>query len=333
MGFGWNTRNAEQVQYQNGQHYDFNKIAERYKQISPLRGKRGHLNIRPHGERNRSWERVVKVSDNEYYLTNEAYAYWDRDIDANKDRNKEHGRAITFKLDGDTEYVTIHTPRQYWGEEMSKPFLERKYRGSYAFVAPSTLYFYDYNLPTGMSINKWGTKPYVTLMDHNTLKWKSYSLANGDVTVSRKVGEKNFVPVIVHKEFIRRLDREKTKELRKQAESFLNYVVAIAPLIERKYVYGNVLGGYTKDLITWEDIISLKDDEVPELWFELAEKYKHKADVRKWNYQTRSYIDKVATKKEYSRVIYNDVYQLAKPFKEAEVELGVPFRNNKYQSW
>ena len=70
MGFGYGTRSAEDLQRDNRQIYSFAKIKERYEQTIPLRGKRAKLNIRPHGQRDRSWERIVKVNENEYYLTN-----------------------------------------------------------------------------------------------------------------------------------------------------------------------------------------------------------------------------------------------------------------------
>lgn len=338
-GWNYNTRSAEQVQRDNGQNYDFNKIAKWYADTVPLRGKRAHLDVRPHGERNRSWERIVKVSDNEYFLTNTAYRYWDRtNVQGYAERNKELGRAITYKLDGDTEYVTVHAPRRYWGDDMNKPFLERQLMGSYAFIAPSTYYFYDNNLPSGVSITKWGTKPYICLLDQDAMKYKSYSLGEGDIVLARKVGEKQFSPIVVHKEFKRRLDREKTKALREKIKPLLSYVMIMSPLVERHDTFGNVLElicttGEGDGKLSWEDIIEPKGEDVPEAWLELTRRYKSKVDRRTWNYSAQTYDIKLGSEEAYRRIIYNDVYKIAKPIKEIEVELGEPFKNNKYHSW
>lgn len=53
MGYGWNTRDGETVQRHNGQAYTFDKIAQRYESIVPLRGKRKALDI----------DRMVSVID------------------------------------------------------------------------------------------------------------------------------------------------------------------------------------------------------------------------------------------------------------------------------
>jgi len=67
MSYGnWNARSPYAVQQYNGKPTDFAKAVERYESIKPLIGKRKSLDVRPLGERDRAWERIVKVSDTEY---------------------------------------------------------------------------------------------------------------------------------------------------------------------------------------------------------------------------------------------------------------------------
>ena len=112
MGYGWNTRSSQAVQMQSRHYFTFESIAKHYESITPLRGKRKDKNIRPVGERNRDWERVVKVNDNEYYLTCTAYGYEDNQR-LRGETPREDMRVMTFKRDEITETITLHRP--HWG--------------------------------------------------------------------------------------------------------------------------------------------------------------------------------------------------------------------------
>ena len=350
MGFGWNTRSAEDVQRHNQQAYDFNRIKQAYESIKPLRGKRSSLNIRPHGERNRSHERIVKVSDTEYFLTNTAYAYWENRKDP--ERNLEHNRAITFSMVGDIEYLTVHTPRQYWGDNTKVPFAERKILDRSAFVAPSNYYFYAYNLPQGVYMTKFGSKAYLEVRSEDGKVGKCYTLMQGDVVLTRKQGENFFRPLVVHRETKRSIDRKQTKTIRQELEPFVNYVTVMLPLMELKnvsYAYRNPfslskMGKWGsnskpeedyKDVVnkSWSELVSMKGDELPEYWFNMAQSYKSRMTPQRYNWKTKQYEDVPINPQRVKDAIYNDVYRQAKPFKTEDVELGKAFRNNKYHSW
>ena len=350
MGYGWNTRSAEDVQRYNRSNYDFNKIKEAYDNTIPLRGKRKHLDIRPHGERNRTWERVVKVSDNEYYLTNTAYSYWDRQ-EVEPERNREHNRVMTFKMVGDVEYLTVHTPRKYWGHNTKLPFAERKELDTGGFIAPSSFYFYYYNLPKHLYMTKFGSKAYIQVHDENN-KVSHYTLMQGDVVLTRKQGEEYFKPLVVHCETKLSIDRQQTKVIRKELEPFVNYVSVMAPLIEKnhnlmysfRYPFNlknyNEAGsaeweGNWKNIIgkTWKELVSMKGDELPDYWYDMAQSYRSRLTTQIYNWDTRSYENVPINAKKIARLIYDDVYRQAKPFSIEEVELGKPFKNNKYHSW
>ena len=238
MGYGWNTRSAEDVQHHNGRAYTFDKIAKRYEEIVPLRGKRKAQDIRPHGERRRDWERIVKVNDNEYYLTNNAYNYYEK-----------HGytvsRAITFKRDDvGNETITVHIPRQYWGDDRER--LTPKQLG-----LPSWFFFYNFNLPDGLGMNSYYNKNYLSVKHGSSPNEVAfYALSKGDVTVTRQVGDKYFKPLVVHREFKRSLDRTKTKAIRAELEGFKDYLQIMLPLAEanRHSMYSTPLYWASKDM-------------------------------------------------------------------------------------
>lgn len=347
MGFGWNTRSAEDVQRYNQQAYDFNKIKQAYESIKPLRGKRSSLNIHPHGERNRSHERIVKVSDTEYFLTNTAYAHWENRKDP--ERNLEHNRAITFSMVGDIEYLTVHTPRQYWGDNTKVPFAERKILYRSAFVAPSNYYFYAYNLPQGVYMTKFGSKAYLEVRSEDGKVGKCYTLMQGDVVLTRKQGENFFRPLVVHRETKRNIDRKQTKTIRQELEPFVNYVTVMLPLMELKNVHWAYKNPFNlnkieptedhphewKDVVgkSWAELVSMKGDELPEYWFNMAQSYKSRMKTQRYNWETRQYEDVPINLQHVKNAVYDDVYRQAKPFKTEDVELGKAFKNNKYHSW
>jgi hypothetical protein len=338
MSFGGYGRNPEEVQRHNGQHYDFKKIAERYETTVPLRGKRKAMNIRPHGERNRDWERIVKVSDNEYYLTNNAYRYYDK-------YGYSPCRAITFKRNDDgTEVLIVHTPRKYWGDkpEDREIFLLKQ------IGVPSTYYFYSCNLPHGMSMYKYYSKNYLAVKhSHTGDDIGYYTLDKGDVHLTRQVGDEHFKPLIVHREVHRSLDRNKTKAIRQELSSFAEYVRVMTPLIpsDRQQCYSSPLyyaqckdkenqyavGSLGEKCIGkgWRGVFTGEDNE---LWFNLVQYYKHMQSRNVWNPVTHGYDELSCDPKSIIRAVTNQVYQHEKPLHEEPVELGVR-TFDKYRNW
>ena len=130
MSYWHNIRSPSDVQQQNGKELDFAKAKALYESVHPIRGVRLKHDIRPIGERNRTNERIVKVCDTEYFLTN-GYHY----------PNTDSPRSMTFRLNGDMEYLTIHTPHWITGSG------ERK-NSTRPLSSSSDFYFYHYNLQT-----------------------------------------------------------------------------------------------------------------------------------------------------------------------------------------
>ena len=337
MGYGWNTRSAEDVQHHNGRAYTFDKIAKRYEEVVPLRGKRKAQDIRPHGERRRDWERVVKVNDNEYYLTNNAYNYYEK-----------HGytvsRAITFKRDDvGNETITVHIPRQYWGDDRER--LTPKQLG-----LPSWFFFYNFNLPDGLGMNSYYNKNYLYVKNSDANDdYSYYALIKGDVTVTRQVGDKYYKPLVVHREFKRSLDRKKTKAIRAELEGFKDYLQVMLPLAEanRHSMYSTPLFWANKDVASKSDTYisggiaeecfgkgwrGLFTGEPNELTFKLVQYYKYQCARRQWNPETREYDDLPVSPDVVMKNIYRHVYELEKPLREEPVELGVR-TNDAYKNW
>jgi hypothetical protein len=337
MSFGGYGRSPEQVQRDNGQRYDFKKIAERYETTVPLRGKRKAENIRPHGERNRDWERIIKVSDQEYYLTNNAYRW-----------REQHGhsfnRAITFKRDDEgNETVIVHTPRAYWGDEESRKRLMPRQLG-----VPSTFFFYNCNLPDSVGMYKYHSKNYLYVKNSNKGDDISYYiLEKGDVTLTKQVGDEFFKPLIVHREVHRSLDRSKTKAIRQELAPFIEYARVMMPLAEadRQSMYtspvfwahkestsGLYMSGEIVEECLGKGWRGLFAGEPTELWFKLIQYYKYKCERNKWNPETRAYEPVELTIQRVASYIANEVYREEKPLHEEPVELGVR-TFDKYRTW
>ena len=339
MSFGGYGRSPEQVQRDNGERYDFKKIAERYENIVPLRGKRKAENIRPHGERSRDWERIIKVSDQEYYLTNMAYRWREQD-------GHPFNRAITFKRDDDgNETVIVHTPRAYWGDEESRKKLIPRQLG-----VPSTFFFYGCNLPEGMGMYKYHSKNYLMVKaeeGHSESCWRFYTLEKGDVVFTRGAFEKFFRPLVVHREVHRSLDRSKTKAIRQELSSFAEYMRVMMPMVEadRMRMYSTPVfwahqkdteGLYMSGEIAQECLgkgwRGLFAGEPNELSFKLVQYYKYKCQRSKWNAEARAYEPLELTPQAIATYIANEVYRYEKPFREEPVELG-KLTNDKYRTW
>lgn len=336
MGYGWNTRSPEEVQRRSGRSFTFHSLKERYEQTPPLRGKRKHLDIRPIYQRDRAWERMVKVNDWEYYITFNAYAY----MDNNPDYKFQHQRAVTFKYNEDTETETIIVHNQ-----------ERNHIG-----LPSIFYFYHHNLPEGLFMHKHHSKVYLGVNNAMGDGEAGYYSLKDDVVVTRMKGQKDFKPLVVHREYHRTLDKAKTKQLRKELEPFLDYMRVMAPLVEGKYQgfhYGSPLSPAYESIDPnsynfsdavrqvankpWRELVGGHlAENPPEVWFTLAQHYKNRNTRTNW---VRLDVEPVQYRQEQvfsfeslRKDIYRDIYQREKAYIETPVELGkVCF--DKYRNW
>ena len=296
MGYGYGTRSPYEVQRHNGGRYTFDTIKARYEAVKPLRGQRKELNIRPLGERRRDWEQVFMVNENEYYISYDAYSSRD---------NQAHNRAITWFKRDDFEIITIHTPRAIW----NKP--DEQHLRPYVLSSPSVFYFYDCNLPKGLFMENYKSCKYVGVMQDD-VPHQFFTAEKGDITFQRKVSDKYWKPVVIHREFKHSLDRSKTKVLRESVKPFLEYFNVVAPLIEKgQYFYGNALEDFGAS------VFNKVGDDIPDNWFKIAERYK---------YRNHWY------KSDIKEIVIKDIYRVAKPLNKEPVPLGTPVRD-RYRNW
>jgi predicted GTPase len=153
--------------------------------------------------------------------------------------------------------------------------------------------------------------------------------------------------LFVYREKHRSLDRKKTKALRSELSSFMEYVRVMLPLVtkDRQGWYGmtplslkNVEAApYDNDLKkqccgkTWRELVSAKA-EVPEYWYQLVQYYKAKCKRDSWNQEKRSYDEIEATPQAVMNYVAREVYRQELPFHEEEVELGKR-THDAYRNW
>jgi len=320
MSYGnWNNRTPYEVQRDNGGRFTFATIKERYENTKPINSKqRKHLDVRPLAERDRSHERIVKVNDNEFYLTYDAWRWSEI-----HQPDRQHTRAISFHQVGDMETVVVHTPRTNWKEE--------KHLYPRAFSSSSTYYFYEFNLPYGLNMEKHNSAKYVRL-DTET-GYQHYTIEKGDITFTRKFGAKYWKPMVVHREMTHKIDRSKSKEWRNTVKPLLEYLNVMVDMVEPQYIgwWENVLASATKELTNKDEVFKQVDGEAHESWFKMAEYYKKRIETSDWSkpYGERTSIYDKSKLKHY---LYKDLYKLVKPLQATEVPLGTMCKD-RYKSW
>ena len=253
------------VQQNQGQRFDFERVAKRYENTIPLRGKRKEQNIRPIYRRDRAYERMVKVSDTEYYITFDAYQH-----------RTNHNKAITWSLNNGIETMTIHTPKKVWGQSPSLDLNPR------ALSSSSTFWFYNFNLPADFGMANHRASKYVRYDN------KFYTIELGDITFQRKVGENHWLPLVVHREFKHTIDRTQTKQLRESIKPFMDYFDLMNNIVDGigRWDYGNpiykAVVGDSDRLIRKEEAIALfkpaQDGSVPDGW--LRKRLNHSHSIR-----------------------------------------------------
>lgn len=323
MGYYYNTRSPYDVQYDQGLRGGFEVVKKKYEDTKPLRGVRAKLDIRPIKQRDRTWERIIKVSDNEYYITNNAYTYHDRNKLSGQEY-REHNRCITYKLEGEQETIIVHAPRKTWGNaktETGEFPIDR-----HGLSAPSNMYFYHFNLPAGLNIQNIKSDKFLQVEHEGGAKY--YTMTQGDITLTRKLTEKYWTPLVVHRIIKRVIDRKKSKAAREQAKPLLDYLKIMLPLVEHKWHYGNLLLKCAEEVkLPLSEVLAPQGDEVPAHWYNLAQGYK--AQSRRWDYGNNGH-EYSETRLEHN--VLKDLYMLTKPFKTIEVPLG-EIAHDRYKNW
>lgn len=315
MGYYRHSSSPYDVQANQGGRFTFDTVKKQYQETKPIQGKRKDQNIRPIKRRDRAWERIIEVNDNEYYVSFDCYQH-----------RTKHNRAITWKLSEGMEYMTIHTPRRTWSGTNDELYPR-------TFSSSSVFWFYDFNLPHEFSMANHYANKYVRYND------QFYSVELGDITFQRKHGGGvgDWQPLVVHREFKHHLDRTKTKELREVIKPFVAYFDVMNGMVEDKYNWGNpivkaIVGeeGYGREVVKPEAVLTLfkpTDDGVPDTWLTMVERYKRK--IIKYDYRDRQ---STYERHKLEKEICKDLFYLMKPCKAIEVPLGKVVID-KYKSW
>jgi hypothetical protein len=297
------------VQSAQGGRFTFETVKDRYEKTIPLRGKRKEQNIRPINRRDRAYERIVKVSDTEYYVTFDAYTW-----------RTAHNKAITWSLNNGMEFMTIHTPRKTWGnpsqaEWNTLPVYPR------TFSSASVFWFYDFNLPQGFNIANYYVNKYLKYND------KYYTIEKGDIVFQRKVGSNEWQPLVLHREFKHHIDRAQAKELKQTIKPFLDYFNIMVDVVEGKYEYGNyitrAINPEKPQEVTPQQVWDAfkPSDTVPDSWLLMTEAYKRQVTYSK-RLDDGSWSETKIWKDDLPKAMLNHLYQSVKPFKQIEVPLG-----------
>jgi hypothetical protein len=311
MAYYGQTNTPYDVQANQGGKFDFASVKQRYQEVKPLIGKRKAENIRPIKRRDRYWEQVFEVNENEYYVSFDAYKF--RTI---------HNKAISWSLNDGMETMTIHTPKKMWGTTPSLELCPR------LFSASSTFWFYEFNLPHQFSMVNHRASKYVRY------DGKYYSLELGDVVFQRKVGSNNWLPLVVHREFKHTIDRKQTKELRETIEPFMAYYDIMHDIVDSKWEWGNAIARALNDgelgAVKPQEALALfkpNGDDVPNEWLSLVERYKHRLTA--YTYQDRKGIHQ---RHKLAKTVCKDLFEIVKPCKTTEVPIGT-LTHDRYKGW
>lgn len=312
MGYYRQSCSPYDVQANQGGRFTFDTVKERYENTVPIRGKRKAENIRPICRRDRAWERIIKVSDDEYYVSFDCYS-----------PRQKHNRAITWKVSEDMEWITIHTPKKVWNSADGTELNPRE------FSTSSTYWFYDFNMPPEFSMANYRTNKYVRYND------KYYTIEKGDIVFQRKRGGSptDWQPLVVHREFKHTLDRKKVKELREKLKPFMDYYNVMSDIVETRWEYGNLISRAIHKgehgTVYVEQVLDLfkPTDNPPDEWLRMTEIIKHK--TYRWGYNPkREWFEKSVAIK----YLEKDLFQIVKPCKGEAVELG-KLCNDRYKRW
>jgi hypothetical protein len=86
----------------------FDEVVKHYNETKPIRGARLSENLRPIGARRYWWNRIIKVSDTKYALSDGAYIWWMRQ-GANTDLITEQTAPVLWERREDGDYITLRS--------------------------------------------------------------------------------------------------------------------------------------------------------------------------------------------------------------------------------
>lgn len=233
----------------------FDEVAKKYNETKPIRGRKE--DVRPIAERRYAWNRIIKLSDNKYALSDGYWAWWEDGLVT------EQTAPIVWERKEDGDYITVRS---------------HKHGGS----AVSRYQFINTYLPAGMSFS-WGQSGKHFVHDHK--KVTQYYLpkfkANIDYTTKTVVmlEDNKLVFKQTPEEMVRvgelvpmktrRLDKDLDKEYDKKLRAMWEWMQVVLPILgetmyESKTTYADSFGGsywYWTKRTTPEEVREILNDE------------------------------------------------------------------------
>jgi hypothetical protein len=231
----------------------FDEVAKRYNEIKPIRGRKE--DTRPLNERRYAWNRIIKVDDNKYILSDGHYTWWGQDT-------LETVSPIVWERKEDGDYMTIRN-------NMNDSSAVSRYQ------------FISHYLPLGMSFDWYNIsgKHFVKYKDqtHYLPKYKGTFDYNAKVLTIEK--DNKLVFKHVDGEFIRanelqpmktrRLDKDLDKEYNKKLMAMWEWMQIVLPVLgdtmyEGRTTYADSFGGsywYWTKRTTPEEVREILNDE------------------------------------------------------------------------
>ncbi len=231
----------------------FDEVAKRYSEIKPIRGRKE--DTRPLNERRYAWNRIIKVDDNKYILSDGHYTWWGQDM-------LENVSPIIWERKEDGDYITIRN-------NMNDSSAVSRYQ----FIS-------DY-LPLGMSFDWYNVpgKHFVKYKDqeHYLPKYKGkFDYNNKTLTIEKdnklvfKHVDGGFIRVNELQPIkTRRLDKDLDKEYSKKLIAMWEWMQVVLPILgetmyESRTTYADSFGGsywYWTKRTTPEEIREILNDE------------------------------------------------------------------------
>ena len=218
----------------------FDGVVNVYNSITPLRGKRKPWDIRPLGKRSMWWERIVKVDDNTYLLSDGWGSYTHGEF--TEEKNAEGHRMLmdvapimwTRKVDGD--YIRIRT--SFGGNAISR------YRFLTTYTPrPGMRYSYNQH---GVHWVETGGSRY--LLPKSRRQWREQVNTTDNYLEFKVVGDKFELVSEAHKKSVPVVNRELTKEYNPKIKELWEWTRTIMPVFgdqlhEEMHKQVNVLAG------------------------------------------------------------------------------------------
>jgi hypothetical protein len=225
----------------------FDAVAQAYNEVKPIRGARASEDLRPLAERRYWWNRILKISDTKYILSDgncQWYGSWGGGI-------WEQVAPIVWERKEDGDYITVrnhmNSNTAVSRYEFLKSFLPRgmffhyPQGGGKHFVSHGGV---DHFLPKFKADGDWQTKTFVMLED-NKLVFK----AEGDGNFTR-VNDLQPMPT-------RRIDKEVDAHYKPKMKEMWDWMCTVLPVMgdslgDAKHAYVDLLTEGKSNYWYWE---------------------------------------------------------------------------------